>query len=263
MTNENGLFKDSDGFLVDSTYDGGDTANREGQWHYITDEDRGFFLWEIAQGYSSEWVRHPHQNSATRNPRNFTRDQATPMVAALGKYYYTNPKKFIHGQIMIKAFFYACLCRFGFMPNFDRDVPGSTKYPWPHYYPNEFDPNKKDFRYFDFADPMGFPFFGECVIAGRIWGLYWMLPWCYLMTLLAVYLHANTYAAKEENDDSWQIAIICDVYDRFFGNNFLLKSLVKWHKTGLRKAAKRYFTERRQMVSYEIAWDNFLKSRGL
>lgn len=245
------MYLDDKGFIVDKTGDGGDTANREGQWAYITEEDRGWHLSFVAPTYSCDWVRHPSQ-VPWNNPKNFTRDQATPLVAALGKTYFTNKIVFEHEALTIRSFFYSIIFRGGFMPNTERDVVGSTKYPWPHKFIN--DHGKEEFRWFDGPDIAGTPFLGTCIISGKIWAWYWLLPLCMLNLYLSVMLHSK------DEDDSWQLAIMCDVYDQFFGTKYL-KILAKRHD--LEWAARKYFIENRDMPWFYDAWKMFLKKRGI
>ncbi len=269
-----GMFLDDMGLLVDKTGDGGDTANREGQLAYITSAERNYYnLASLAPIYSNEWVRHPFQ-VPWNNWRNFTRDQATPMVAALGKSYYTKPEVFEHDALTIRSFFYSIIFRAGFMPNMERDAEGSTKYLWPHEFYDDFDDPttrllfpyrkrlpevnkngvKRNMKWADFCDIAGTPFLGTCIIAGKIWMWYWLLPLCMLNLLFSVLLH------PKDEDDSWQLAIMCDVYDQFLGTKYL-RLLSKRHD--LEKAARKYWVENRDMPWFYEAWKMFAEQRGV
>lgn len=226
------------GFIVTEDGDGGDTANREGQMSYIADVRAKQLLYIATKGPT----RHPEQ-FPWDNPKNFTRDQATPLMAALGK---------IGAYVFIKAFLYGIFKRFGFLPNIERDAPGTTKHPYPHRVPaNEW--QKAEFRWFDYADWAGSEFIGMCIISGRIKHLYLLLPWCTAMMYLSVRFYSKT------EDDCWQMAIMCDVYDQFLGTKYL-KMLND--RRSLRDAALTYFG-RRGMADFFGAWLKFLYKRGV
>jgi hypothetical protein len=58
------------------------------------------------------------------NPRNGTRDQMSPIVGALAAFGYRKECRDI---------FWRTIKRLGFAQNIERDAPGTTKFPWPHY----------------------------------------------------------------------------------------------------------------------------------
>ena len=83
-------------------------------------------------------VRHPNEFPAN-NPKNFTRDQHTCLVAGL--YAQQDTKE-------LKELFFATLKRGFTTQSTERDVPGSTKLPFPHW-------NYRDSN----PEPTSFPFY--------------------------------------------------------------------------------------------------------
>jgi len=93
------LYIDQYGLPVQRDGDGGDTAQRVGwawfgigirnqllnkPWHrtFVCNFDSMLNLLEIEK--SGEFCRHPHQGGWKSNPDDFSRDQLTPLVAAMG-----------------------------------------------------------------------------------------------------------------------------------------------------------------------------------
>lgn len=99
-------------------------------------------------------VRHPFGGPNYSNPKNFTRDQAIPLMQVL------SPSKIISFLETNRWFF----------PNFERDYAGSAKCPWPHRFCKDSRPFvhnlplfgkidlppgcEVEFKWFDYADPM-------------------------------------------------------------------------------------------------------------
>lgn len=184
------------GIIVDSTGDGGDSANRTGLLG-LFDKAQPFEKFEVKPGLL---VRHPTQSPWT-NPWNFSRDQLVPFVAGAWK---------CGKQDLVKRVFWVHARRLFFCQNFERDVPGSTKYPWPHTFVN--DKGEKETRSFDFADPLLPDAIWHLILCAELRWLYWFglmgYPWLFLS--LVIYCRFNT-----SNDDG-QIISQCVRAGRFF-----------------------------------------------
>lgn len=146
------------------------------------------------------------------NPWNFTRDQLMCLVAGfyvLGRY------------DLIRQLFWRHLLRFFFCQNFERDYVGTKKYPWPHSFIN--DKGEREFRWFDFADPLSFDQIWVLIRAGRLWYLYPFgiigLPVFYVKLLL---MNSKSHADVELN----QLFCQCFIAGKFFIKMF--KDIPDW-----------------------------------
>lgn len=119
--------------LLDVSGDGGDSAHLSGLFVISTHYHIGMhkFL------HHGQGIRHPKQFPWT-NPNNFSRDQLMPLVAGL----YVENK-----HLEIKKLFFTHMKRLFFCQNIDRDIPGSSKKPYPHKVNNKW-------RIFDYRDPL-------------------------------------------------------------------------------------------------------------
>jgi hypothetical protein len=202
------IFKDDYGFPVCSTLDAGDSSMRAGMI-MLTGMPKTFpcYAYEIAPG---NLTRHPKQ-FPWNNPRNFTRDQMLPLIAGL------NAK----GQWqIIERVMFATIKRFGFAQNFDRDKPGTAKYPWPHWFTN--DRNVLEFSAFDFADPLLPNVWGCLIIGARATYLYWLLPICYLFHIISI-------LSSKSHDEQNQIIAEMSFYGRL-SFRLYMKLNTNWKK---------------------------------
>lgn len=120
------IFRDKDGFLTNETYDGYDSCFRAGVWQtFGGDYSR---LFHYADPILSP-VRHP---ITANNRSNFTKDQLIPLMSGLYVTEDTYPARQIFWSLLKRGF----LCF-----NTERDIPGSRKYPWPHYFYKDSHPN--------------------------------------------------------------------------------------------------------------------------
>lgn len=186
------------GLILDNaSKDGGDSANRAGLLAIAGDEQLLFVTrgQELLNLYHKGGicVRHPSQ-VPWNNPKNFTRDQLLPLTAGL----YAQRR-----YSEVRDIFWAHAKRFFFCQNSERDVVGSTKYPWPHSFIN--DKGVKETRMFDFADPLWPNDIWHLIKAGRMWYLYWFaiigIP-CFLFALGS---HCEFY----KGDDEGQMIAAC------------------------------------------------------
>lgn len=136
------IFRDAQGYIVDSTGDGGDSAEREGMWQLCNGGGTNILAYVDLK---SRGTRHPYQ-VPWNNPLNFSRDQIIAIFA--GFYHF--------GEFPTpKELFYRQLKGFGFAQNWQRDVVGSWKYPWPSKIPDPQalgNPNATKWVWFDCAD---------------------------------------------------------------------------------------------------------------
>jgi hypothetical protein len=142
-------------------------------------------------------VRCPEQAPAN-NPLNCSRDQMLMLIAAFN---------FNKSQGICKGILWATIKRFGFAQNIERDVPGSTKHPYPHVFLN--DHNIIERREFDYADPFLPHHLGALIIAARAYILYPFLIFSWLFLLLEILTQPKALD-KEQN----QLIAMCTVYGK-------------------------------------------------
>ena len=140
-------------------------------------------------------LRCPEGSAAETNPNNFSRDQMIPLISGLYAKEYTD---------RIWSIFYAHAKRAFFCQNIDRDLPGSTKYPWPHSYID--DRGEKVFKVFDYRDLLLPHDIAMLIVAARIYWLYIFIPIGWVSLLLAL---AFNYFSKDAEQN--QIICICKV----------------------------------------------------
>lgn len=92
-------FRDKFGLITQKDFDGGDSAHRTGLFYlglYLNYKDDGQVLVEIKKDFDKDlakleyrkghFVRHPDESKWYSNPKNFSRDQTTPLIVALGAF---------------------------------------------------------------------------------------------------------------------------------------------------------------------------------
>ena len=114
-------YRDSFGLITQHDFDGGDTAHRTGLFYlglYLNYKDNPKAIIKIKEYFKNDlgkieydtgkFVRHPDKNMWYSNPKNFSRDQNTPLIVALG---FFEEKESIRGNLsqLIKGY--------GFYPN--------------------------------------------------------------------------------------------------------------------------------------------------
>lgn len=211
------LYRDSNGYPLDQTLDGGDSCVRAGILSMCREQYRSHHYVFEKQG-----MRHPSQ-VPWNNRKNFSRDQLLLLLAG------NIPTGFTHYN---KDLFYSHLKRFFFAQNFERDHVGTTKKPWPHKVDGKW-------RYFDFADPLLPNHIGCLIIAGRIVWAYPALVLCYPWHLLSIYLH-SLGKHHEEN----QMIAECYIY----GTLRLYRS---WHKNWL-SISREYWAKRNEIEYHNM-----------
>jgi hypothetical protein len=134
------IYFDSDGFPVDRTGDGGDSAVRSGLLETFSPlQFPDFPDYTDASGLL---VRHPKQ-TPWNNPRNFSRDQLIVKMAGL---------RARGSQTLARRIFWSHLRRLFFCQNIERDQPGSRKFPWPHRIRIGDEKDIGRWRFFDYRD---------------------------------------------------------------------------------------------------------------
>ena len=173
------------GYLSDSTYDLMDSAMRAGIKTIFSGGP------ESVENYEDNGilVRGPIQYPAS-NSRNFTRDQLIPLVAA---FYFSG----YHATA--RRVFYSHMRRSFFCQNFERDIEGSTKYPWPHKIKVGDPKDIGSWRVFDFADPLMPHHMFMLALAGRVYWAYFLAPVAYLFLLLSIlFVSKDTYSEQNQ-----------------------------------------------------------------
>lgn len=216
----NGYFKDN-GYFVDETLDGGDSAVRAGissgfgkefesrVWHYVN--DKGIC------------VRHPTQ-MPWQNPNNFSRDQLICLCLGLWS----------EGRFTaLNAIFWSHFKRAFFCQNIDRDHPGTTKYPFPHQFMYN---GKLIKRSFDFRDPL---------LPHDIWYLIKAaeIKWLYPFAIIGIpsFIISLIIHCKGKHNEDNQILSQCMV------NGAWAVSLFKHLKPNWRDKVTKYWeTDRRE-----------------
>lgn len=219
--------RDSLGFILDDTGDGGDSANRAGVLATCGSSEH-LFSYITADGLC---VRHPTQ-VPWNNPWNFTRDQLIPFVAGLSK----------QGRYdLVRMIFWKHAKRAFFCQNFERDYAGSAKYPWPHTYID--DKGIRQSSLFDFADPLlpGDVWFLIC--AGRMFWAYWFG----LLGLPAFCISLWVFCRFNEGDDEGQIISAAACQGRW-----ALRLYRRWRPDYAAKL-KAYWADRRNQVEIGLA----------
>lgn len=140
------IFRDQHNLLVNETFDGMDSCFRAGIWHTFSDSQIQTEL-ELYVDENGICVRHP-KHKPSNNPQNFSKDQLIPLMSALYNSY---------GSDLNRKILKATMKRFFFAQNFERDWPGTKKFPWPHKMQGGDPADNGRWRMFDFADPLFWP----------------------------------------------------------------------------------------------------------
>jgi hypothetical protein len=217
---------DSNGLILDETGDGGDSCNFT-CWDIFLKRSLGLeandsrieLFWQ--NGFP---VRHPTQ-SPWNNPRNFSRDQAIPLAAVLS----TKQAKDFYQKIKSRAFF---------LPNQERDHPGTRKYPFPHWFLN--DHGEREFRLFDFSDPATPDFLGILIRQAELKHLTWFLPIARSTCALSIQVHCQQAASDSTFNDFKQLYTTAKILG-------LHQKLITQHPRGLEQASEIYFMKRRKL----------------
>lgn len=191
------IYRNSKGY-PESRDDGMDSAVRIGILNLAEDcsQDDKIRIqnYEIGNG---QCVRCP-VDPPSDNPNNFTRDQLMVLVAGLYKRGYTT---------ILRRIFFAHQKRAFFCQNSERDKPGSTKYPFAHWFYKDSNPNTNtrtifnnvkldaattldglspvtiEEKSFDFRDPLGPAQIWVLCKAAKLWWLYPIYSIGYLVHL--------------------------------------------------------------------------------
>ena len=224
--------KDADGFPVEARMDGGDSAVRIGILALCNKETNKDLLkaYEVSPGMLA---RHPKQ-FPWNNPKNYSRDQLMCFLAGLDK---------LNQRDIAKRVLWSRAKSFFFAQNSERDVPGSTKYPWYHCF-KRMEDGQEECRKFDFADPLLPNHIWALIKTSRTYWLYWFavigIPF-YVLTMIGHCL-GNHY---EENQ------LICESAINGKWALWLYKFLnKKWKEVSLK-----YWTDRDEIEYHEMLSD--------
>lgn len=231
---------DQYGLIADSSWDFGDSCNFTCFYHWCKGTTEPLYIdTTYAHFWNYSWpVRHPDQ-IPWQNYKNFSRDQAIPLICLLPAF-------------LLKHFLWSCARRGFFLPNIERDYPGTTKHPYPHYIPAS-DKGPKEFRWFDYADPCLPDFIGLMIIRGKIWWLYPFLPvsfvWCFLSIL------GFTFSSRWQGNHDFKELFLISTYLKL---NQVMAKLVD-----LREQSRLYFVVARQLDPIHVAFCKHLDTLGL
>lgn len=185
------IYRSDAGFLADHSLDEGDGAMRAGIAEITGMSSEPLHLYEAP--FKTGLFRRSPIDFPWTSTGNFTRDQMLPLVAAMGK----------RGMYStIRRFFWQRAKQLFFMQNFERDVPGSTKYPWPHKVKpySESNPNQPEVtRSFDFADPLLPHHIWHIIKAGKMYEFYWFAIIALPFFFLDMMVHGMSKSKDEEN----------------------------------------------------------------
>lgn len=251
------IYKDVNGFPVEQSYDGGDSAVRAG----ITAVCNPNTTIDLEQyhTHSGNMVRHPTQ-IPWNNPKNFTRDQLICIVAGL----YAQGK-----HELIKKILYSRMKSYFFAQNTERDHVGSTKMKRPHVFYKDSNPNahtepmlfdwsdfkwKIDLTHFDLMNEIEHKMFDSAdpLLPNHIWFLikaakaYWLYPFFLVgipIHLVSLYIHSKTDHFEENQ-------AICESY--VCGTLSLFK---RWN-TKWKQINSKYWSDRN-----EIEYQDMLEAK--
>jgi hypothetical protein len=230
------IYQDEHGFLVNERLDGMDSCFRAGITATFSDEVNFMLFDDDIQLYVKDGicVRHPLQVPAN-NPKNFSKDQLIPLMSGLYKTRHVEINRKIFWKMLRRGFF---------AQNFERDLPGTTKYPWPHKMKNGDPVDNGKWRMFDFADPLFWPhymYFFAKVCRYRTLELLFKVPG--ELTLLLI-CFASRYESRENETNQ----LLCmlktlghpwpDIYNRL--NPMWFENVKNyWHKRNEHEYADR------------------------
>jgi len=246
------------GLIVDKTGDGGDSCNftccgillglYEGK---ATIQNNAInYFWN--GGYP---VRHPKQHP-WNNPKNFTRDQAIPLMWLLSS---DQIKTFLKRNPW-------------FFPNFERDSIGSAKCPWPHRFYKDSRPSPQnfpawgsvqvppgaelEFKWFDYADPMTPDFTAMSLIKAGV-------------TPSSLHLKIAKWLCRKAIEDHCKIAKEDKGYADFKQLYFTAKTLglhrefAEAHPWSLHFASWEYFSNKRNLQDLDVAFQKEFEREGI
>lgn len=257
------------GLTVDATGDGGDSANFTSWRWWLVGQIVDATISPVIQFWTSEGpVRHPVQ-IPWNNPKNFTRDQSICLTKA------STPER-------NRKYFWRLVKRGFFMPNTERDYPGSVKKLRPHEFFKDSKPVSKTFvkpflfselqfgpsgitlqpgaeieeRTIDGPEWAGLDFIGHLILMSKLWWLYPVVPFGFFWNVIAIVIHCLGYAKEPENNDSRQLYCMAHSYG-------LHKFFAYLHPRGLTEANRIYFIVDRNIPECHEAWLRYAKKEGI
>jgi hypothetical protein len=224
------IFRDKDGYPVEQSFDGMDSAVRIG---ILTVTNPSADNKRLIEAYVDSWglcVRHPNHYPSS-NKWNFTKDQLKCLVAGLVA---------VGRHDLVRKIFWAHVLRLGFCQNFQRDINKTYKFPWPHSAQDLTRDNANDsrfyfkgepeFRWFDFADPMLPNDWWFLIRGGRMWYFYWLSLVGIPFYILTLFIHAKSNH-NEENQAVSEAFVLGDWFVRLYkkiNQRWRHRSLLYW-----------------------------------
>lgn len=189
-------------------------------------------------GYGYRHPELPHAN----NKWNFTSDQLAMLIAGLHA---------IGDVKAIRRLFWKHFFRLGFCQNFQRDVKGTYKFPWPHKMKGGDPKDNGKWRMFDFADLLSPSRWGMMVIGGELKWLYWTLPLC-----LWVHYKNINFTARSTHDEMNQLIAECSLYNSF---DEFIERVTDWksrskHYWSVRGEAEYHYMIEKYVAEYLRVW---------
>lgn len=178
------MLLDSFNLIVEQNGSGGDSAHYSGLYTIASKnkDNLGLEFLVLDNGYG---IRHPGDGLVFwhSNPNTFTRDQLMPLIAGL----YEQGRSDLAYKLLITH-----ARRFFFCQNIDRDIPGSVKKPYPHYFVDK--DGKDQFSWFNYRDPLLIHHIHAMMIAAGLkwhWVLYPLSMVTFSLEALSIRLSTN------------------------------------------------------------------------
>lgn len=246
------------GLIVDKTGDGGDSCNFTccgillGLYDSKPTVRSNAIQYFWNNGYP---VRHPTQNP-WNNPKNFTRDQAIPLMWVLAEH---RIKKFLSDNPW-------------FFPNFERDSVGSAKCPWPHRFYKDSRPSPQnfpalgkvqvppgaelEFKWFDYADPMTPDFTAMSLILAGEKPSWFHMEIAKFLVEESIDSHCKRAKSDRRFVDFKQLYFTA----KAFGMH---KHFASSHPWGLHYASETYFVTQRSLPDLHQGFVREFKAQGI
>lgn len=242
-------YKDSYQLIVQKDLDGGDTAHRIGIYYlglYLIFKENTVYLQKIKNDFkndlnkikigSGEFVRHPDKSKWYSNPKNFSRDQTTPLIIAMG---FFDEKKDIKSNLV------SLLLNFGFYPNDLKNWSNEQK-----TFPNDFN---------DIASPVDFGHYIRALNYEKL-KLFLYFSDSVLLANSLIRIFFSYYDKTDTSDDlNFSLSLI-QAKEKFptFISNFATKIYFKYKKN-----SEKPYPNYKEENPIQSAWDYYFREESL